>query len=54
MNNLVLIGENIQRAERLNKAKLLAIKNGRIIPYNSRFFEQRQMQAREDIEALNS
>ena len=54
MNNLVLIREKIKRAERLNKAKLLATKNGEIIPYNSSIFELRQNQARKDMEALNS
>ena len=54
MNNLVLIREKIKRAERLNKAKLLATKNGGITPYNSTIFEQRQKQARKDMEALNS
>ena len=54
MNNLLLIREQIKRAERLNKAKLLAIKNGGITPYNSTIFEQRQKQARKNMEALNS
>ena len=54
MNNLVLIREKIKRAERLNKAQLIATKNGGITPYNPTIFEQRQMQARKDMEALNS
>ena len=54
MNNLVIIREKIKRAERLNKAKLLATKNGAITPYNSTIFEQRQKQARKDMKALNS
>ena len=54
MNNLVLIREKIKRAERLNKAKLLATKNGEITPYNPSILELRQKQARKDIEALNS
>ena len=54
MNNLLLIREKIKRAERLNKAKLLATKNGGITPYNSTIFEQRQKQVRKDMEALNS
>ena len=54
MNNLVLIREKIKRAKRLNKARLLATKNGEITPYNSSIFELRQMQARKDMEALNS
>ena len=54
MNNLVLIREKIKRAERLNKAQLLATKNGEIIPYNPSTFELRQKQVRKDMEALNS
>ena len=54
MNNLVLIREKIKRAERLNKAKLLATKNGKITPYNSSIFALRQKQALKDMEALNS
>ena len=54
MNNLVLIREKIKRAERLNKAKFLATKNGRITPYKPSIFEQRQKQARKDMEVLNS
>ena len=54
MNNLVLIRAKIKRAERLNKAQLLATKNGEITPYNPTIFELRQKQARKDMEALNS
>ena len=54
MNNLVLIREKIKRAERLNKAQLLATKNGKITPYNPSFFELRRKQALKDMEALNS
>ena len=54
MNNLVLIREKIKRAERLNKAQLIATKNGEITTYNPSVFELRQKQARKDMEALNS
>ena len=54
MNNLVLIREKIKKAERLNKAQLLATKNGKITPYNPSIFELRKKQARKDMEALNS
>ena len=54
MNNLVLIREKIKRAERLNKAQLLATKNGKFTPYNPSVFELRQKQARKDMEELNS
>ena len=54
MNNLVLIREKIKRADRLNKAQLIATKNGEITAYNPSVFELRQKQARKDMEALNS
>ncbi len=54
MNNLVYIREKIRRAERLNKAQLLATKNGEITSYSPSIFELRQKQARKDMEALNS
>ena len=54
MNNLILIREKIKRAERLNKARLLATKNGEITSYHPSIFELRQKQARNDMEALNS
>ena len=54
MNNLILIREKIKRAERLNKAQLLATKNGEITPYNPTIFELRQRQVRKDMEASNS
>ena len=54
MNNLVRIREKIKRAERLNKAQLLATLNGEITPYNPTIFELRQKQARDEMEALNS
>ena len=54
MNNLVLIREKIKKAVRLNKAQLLATKNGEITPYNPSTFELRQKQARKDMEALDS
>ena len=54
MNNLVFIREKIKRAERLNKAKLLATKNGEITSYNPSIYELRQKQALKDMETLNS
>ena len=54
MNNLVLIREKIKRAERLNKAQLLATKNGEITVYNPSVFELRQKQSRKEMEELNS
>ncbi len=54
MNNLIHIREKIKRADRLNKAQLLATKNGEINHYNPSIFEQRQKQVLKDMEALNS
>ena len=54
MNNLVLIREKIKKAERLNKAKLLATINGEITPYIPSVFELRQKQARKDMKVSNS
>ena len=54
MNNLLLIREKIKRAERLKKAQLLATKNGEITTYSRSVFEQRQKEARKDMEVLNS
>ena len=54
MNNLVLIREKIKRAERLNKAKLIATKNGEITSYYPSVFELRQKQVRKDMEELSS
>ena len=54
MNNLVLIREKIKRAQRLNKAQLLATKNGEITPYNPSVFELRQKQARKSMDSFDS
>ena len=54
MNNLVLIREKIKRADRLNKARILATQNGEITHYDPSTFELRQKQARSIMEALNS
>ena len=54
MNNLIPIREKIKRAERLNKARLLATKNGEITPYYQSVFKFRQKQARKDMEIINS
>ena len=54
MNNLVYIREKIKRAERLNKAQILATKNGEITHYNTSVFELRRKQARKDMKTFNS
>ena len=54
MNNLLLTKERIKRAERLRLAQLAATKNGMLISYRSSILEERQNQAREEVEAMNS
>ena len=49
MNNLLQIREKIKRANRLNKAKLLATKNGEVTPYRRSVFEERIRQAQKGI-----
>ncbi len=51
MNNLVLIKEKIQRAERLHKAKLLATKKGEVASYRRSTYEKRRKQAQIDFES---
>ena len=41
MNNLLQIREKINRANRLNEARLLATKNGEVTPYRRSVFEER-------------
>ena len=50
MNNLILIKKKIQRAERLHRAQLLATRKGEILKYNPSTFEERQKNARKDLE----
>ena len=54
MNNLLLTKERIKRAERLRKAQLAATQNGMLISYRRSAFEHRQMQAREEVTAIDS
>ena len=54
MNNLLLTKERIKRAERLHAAQLSATKNGMLISYRPSVFEERQMQAREEVPAMDS
>ncbi len=49
MNNLLKIKEKINKAKRLNKAQLLATKNGEVIPYRRAVFEKRIIQAKGDL-----
>ena len=54
MNNLVLIRDKIKRANRLHQARLLATKNGEVIPYKRSVFEERIKQAQKELELLDS
>ena len=49
MNNLLQIREKINRANRLEQAKLLATKNGEVTPYRRSVFEERIRQAQKEI-----
>ena len=49
MNNLSQIREKIKRANRLQKAQLLATKNGEIIPYRRSVFEERIRQTQKGM-----
>ena len=54
MNNLVLIRDKINRANRLNQAQLLATKNGEVTPYRRTVFKERISQAQKEMELLDS
>jgi hypothetical protein len=54
MNNLLLTKEQIKRAKRLRLAQLAATKNGMLITYRLTVFEERQMQASEEVATMNS
>ena len=54
MNNLLLIRDKINRANRLHQAQLLATKNGGITPYRRSVFDQRIRQAQKEMELLDS
>ena len=49
MNNLLQIREKIKKANRLYKAKLLATKNGEVIPYRRSVFEERIRQTQKGM-----
>ena len=53
MNNLLKIREKINKAARLNKAQLLATKNGEVTPFRRSVFKERVMQAQNDFEKLD-
>ncbi|MBO8204812.1 hypothetical protein [Prochlorococcus marinus] len=54
MNNLLQIREKINRANRLYEAKLLATKNGEVIPYRRSVFEERIRHAQKEIRLKES
>ena len=54
MNNLLQIREKIKRSNRLQKAQLLATKNGEVTPYRRTVFEERIRQAQKEMELLDS
>ena len=54
MNNLLQIREKINKAERLNQAKLLATKNGEFTPYRRSVFKKRVMESQKELEKLDS
>ena len=49
MNNLLQIREKIKRANRLDKAQLLATKNGEVIPYRRTVFHERIRQTQKGM-----
>ena len=54
MNNLVLIKKRIKKAEMLHAAQIAATKNGMLISYRPSVFEERQLQTREEVGAMDS
>ena len=53
MNNLLQIRDKINKAARLNQAKLLATKNGEVTPYRRSVFKERVKQANKKLEKLD-
>ena len=54
MNNLLEIREKINKAARLNKAQLLATKNGGVTPYRRSVFKERVKEANKKLKKLDS
>ena len=54
MNNLVLTKKRIEKAERHHAAQLTTFKKGVLTSYKPSVFEERQKQAREEVEAFDS
>ena len=54
MNNLLQIREKINKANRLQKAKILATKNGEITPYRRSVFEERIKQTQIEMRSQDN
>ena len=54
MNNLLQIREKIKRANSLYDAKLLAIKNGEVTPYQRSIFEERIRKTQKEMNMKDS
>ena len=54
MNNLLQIREKINRANRLNEARLLATKNGEVTPYRRSVFEERIRKTQKEMRLRDS
>ena len=54
MNNLLQIREKINKANRLNEARLLATKNGEVTPYKRSVFEERIRQTQKEMKLKDS
>ena len=49
MNNLIQIREKIKKLERIHQAKILATKNGAVIPYKPSVYRERIKEAKKDL-----
>ena len=54
MNYLALTKKRIKKAEMLHAAQIAATKNGMLISYKPSVFEERQLQTREEVGAMDS
>ena len=54
MNNLLQIREKINRANKLNQARILATKNGEVTPYRRAVFEERIRQTQKEMRLRDS
>ena len=54
MNNLLQIREKIKKANRLQKAQILATKNGEVPPYRRSVFEERIRKTQKELKLKDS